>query len=248
MPIPLKSVKDRWEKLYLSREIQAHLSSNTLTDILRDAGSDMAAQMDLFQSLITESRKLAFDLSSIFSRSENINMVAKGHNADHIYLPQVNMALAFDLDQYRPVFLKPLEGSVRDVKSLRNALGLIHFDAILVLDTGFSSQDLAEIIRSDMKFVMPLRRSQEIIYYSMDLGSSFVYRDRGIRSGFLSRNGFRIYMFQDQMLMAEESSTFIKMIAEGRRKQNEFQSEYMKFGKISILSNVKDDPQIIYNL
>ena len=49
-------------------------------------------------------------------------MVAKGHNADHIYLQQVNMALAFDLDHYRPVFLKPLEGSVSDVKSLRNVL------------------------------------------------------------------------------------------------------------------------------
>jgi transposase len=247
-PVPLKSVKDRWEKLYASREIQAHLSSNTLTDILRDAGSDMAAQMDLFQSLITESRKLAFDLSSIFSRSVNINIAAKGHNADHIYLPQVNMALAFDLDQYRPVFLKPLEGSVRDVKSLRNVLNEIHFDGILVLDTGFSSQDLAEIMRSDMKFIMPLRRNQDIIDYSIDLGSSFVYRDRGIRSGFLNRNGFRIYMYLDRMLMAEESSTFIKMIAEGKRKQNEFQSEYMKFGKISILSNLKDDPQIIYNL
>ncbi len=42
-------------------------SIDTLTDILRDTGSEMAAQMDLFQSLITESRKLAFDLSSIFS-------------------------------------------------------------------------------------------------------------------------------------------------------------------------------------
>ncbi len=247
-PVPLKSVKDRWEKLYLSREIQAQLSSNTLTDILRDAGSDMAAQMDLFQSLITESRKLAFDLSSIFSRSENINMVAKGHNADHIYMPQVNTALAFDLDQYRPVFLKPLEGSVRDVKSLRNVLDEIHFDGILVLDTGFSSQDLAEIMRSDMKFIMPLRRNQDIIDYSMDLRSSFVYRDRGIISGFLNRNGFRIYMYLDKKLMAEESPTFIKLIAEGKRKQNEFQSEYMKFGKISILSNVKDDPETIYSL
>ncbi len=78
-PVPLKSVKDWWEKLYVSREIQAHLSSNTLTDILRDTGSDMGAQMDLFQSLITESRKFAFDLSSIFSRSENLNVAAKGH-------------------------------------------------------------------------------------------------------------------------------------------------------------------------
>ena len=247
-PVPLKSVKDRWKKIYASREIHAHLSSNTLTDILRDTGSDMAARMDLFQSFITESRKLAFDLSSIFSRSENINMVAKGHNADHIYLPQVSMALAFDLDRYGQVFLELLEGSVGDVKSLRNILDEIHFDGILVLATGFSSQDLAEIMRSDMKFIMPHRRNQEMIDYSMDLGSSFVYRDRGIRPGFLNRNGFRIYMFQDHMLMAGESSTFIWMIAEGRRKQKEFQSEYMKFGKISILSNLKDDPRTIYNL
>ena len=247
-PVPLKSVKDRWEKLYASREIEAHLSPNTLTDILRDAGSDMGAQMDLFQSLITESKKLAFDLSSIFSRSENLNIAAKGHNADHIYLPQVNMALAFDLDQYRPVFLKPLEGSVRDVKSLRNALGEIHFDGILVLDTGFSSQDLAEIMRMDMRFIMPLRRNQDLIDYNMGLNSSFFYRDRGIRSGFLNRNGLRIYMFQDQMLMAEESSTFIKMISEKKRTQKEFDSESIRFGKISILTSVKDDPETIYNL
>ena len=37
-PVPLNSVKDRWEKLCASRDIHAHLSSNTLTDILRDAG------------------------------------------------------------------------------------------------------------------------------------------------------------------------------------------------------------------
>ncbi|QRF76063.1 Transposase [Thermoplasmatales archaeon] len=247
-PVPLKSVKDRWEKLYVSREMEAHLSPNTLTGILRDTGSDEGAQMDLFQSLITESKKLAFDLSSIFSRSENLNMAAKGHNADHIYLPQINMALAFDLDQYRPVFLKSLEGSVRDVKSLRKVLEEIQFDGILVLDTGFSSQDLAEIMSSEMKFIMPLRRNQEMIDYTMEMRSSFVYRDRGIRSGFLNRDSYRIYMFQDQMLMAEESSTFIKMIAEKKRTQKEFDSESIRFGKISILSNVRDDPETIYNL
>ena len=86
------------------------------------------------------------------------------------------------------------------------------------------------------------------IYLRLDLRPSFVYRDRVIRSGFQNRNGFRIYMYLDKMLMAEESSTFIKMIAEGRRKQKEFQSEYMKFRKISILSNLKDDHLTIYNL
>ena len=48
--------------------------------------------------------------------------------------------------------------------------------------------------------------------------------------------------------MAEESSTFIGMIAEGKRAQKEFDAESTKFGKISILSNVKDDPRRIYNL
>jgi hypothetical protein len=245
--VPLKSVKDRWDKLHISREIEAHLSPNTLTEILRETGSDMGAQMDFFQSLITESRKLAFDLSSIFSRSENINIAARGHNADHVYLPQINMAMAFDLDQYRPVFLKPIEGSVRDVKSLRKLLEEIDFHGILVLDTGFSSQDLAEIMRTDMRFIMPLRRNQKMIDYGMEMNSSFVYRDRGIRSGFMNRNGLRIYMFQDQMLMAEESSTFIRIIAEGRRTQKEFSIESRKFGKISILSNVMDDPETIYS-
>ena len=59
-------------------------------------------------------------------------MVAKSHKADHIYLPQMNMALAFDLDQYRPAFLKPLDGSVRDVKSLRNVLNKIYRIFIIV--------------------------------------------------------------------------------------------------------------------
>ena len=112
----------------------------------------------------------------------------------------------------------------------------------------FSSRDLADLMRSRMKFVMPLRRNQEIIDYGMPLGSSFVYRDRGIRCGFLNRDGFRIYMFQDQMLMAEESSTFIKLISERKRKQDEFDSESRRFGKISILSNMRDDPESIYSL
>lgn len=77
---------------------------------------------------------------------------------DHIYLAQINMELAFDLEQYRPVFLQRLEESVRDVKSIRKVLEEIHFDGILALDTGFTSQDLAEIMTSEMKFIMPLRR------------------------------------------------------------------------------------------
>jgi hypothetical protein len=48
------------------------------------------------------------------------------------------MALIFYLDRYRPVFLRPLDGSVRDVKSLRKVLEEVDFNGILVLGGGFS--------------------------------------------------------------------------------------------------------------
>lgn len=78
------------------RLMNPYLSPNTLTDLLRDTGSDLSGHYDFFHDMINGSEKLAFDLSSIFSRSENINMAQKGHNAGHVYLPQINMALVFD--------------------------------------------------------------------------------------------------------------------------------------------------------
>ncbi|MHB1440704.1 MAG: hypothetical protein ACYCSO_06540 [Cuniculiplasma sp.] len=48
--------------------------------------------------------------------------------------------------------------------------------------------------------------------------------------------------------MAKESSTFIRMIGKKKRKQRDFDLEFQKFGKIFILSNIRDDPETIYNL
>ena len=53
-------------------------------------------------------------------------------------------------------------------------------------------------------------------------------------------------MYQDQSLVAKESSTFIKLISEGKRKQSQFRAASKRFGKISILSNIRDDPVSIY--
>jgi hypothetical protein len=46
---------------------------------------------------------------------------------------------------------------------------------------------------------------------------------RGILCGFTNNDGYRIYMFQHQSLMAEESSNFISMISEGKRRQSEYE-------------------------
>ncbi|MEM3861554.1 MAG: hypothetical protein QW203_03605, partial [Thermoplasmatales archaeon] len=59
-----------------------HSYPNLLTDLLRNTESNMSGQYDFFQMVMDGSKRLSFDLSSIFSRSEKINMAWNRHNAD----------------------------------------------------------------------------------------------------------------------------------------------------------------------
>ena len=249
--VPLKCVKDRWEKLHLSTIIDAHLSQNTLTGVLRELGRDYASQKALFDLLMSGSRKLVFDLSSIFSYSENLVYAEKGYNADHLYLPQVNFVLFYSLDRRLPVYMKPIPGSVRDIKALRNVVDEVGSNGVtLVLDRGFASYDLAALLLDmRMSFVMPLRRNFLAIDYRDKMEGSFVYHERGILYS-RKRYGKKcfIYLFEDVRLSAEEASTFIALISERKRTQKGFEREKVKFGKIAILSNIDDKPKEVYLL
>ncbi len=80
---PLKLIKSRWEKLHASRQIDASLSPNTLSEKIRIIGSVHDAKYRFFRSLINRDDSLLFDLSSIFSRSQNVNLTEKGYNHEH---------------------------------------------------------------------------------------------------------------------------------------------------------------------
>ena len=71
-PTPIKMIKTRWEKLHISKEFEASLSPNILSEKLRVIGSDWYSQRKFFEYLIIDSKKLIFDLSTIFSYSENL--------------------------------------------------------------------------------------------------------------------------------------------------------------------------------
>ena len=88
-PTPLKLIKSKWEKLYLSREIEVSLSPNIISEKLRYIGSDWSAQREFFGYLLRGSKYLLFDLSSIVSYSENLKLAEKGYNAEHLYLKQI---------------------------------------------------------------------------------------------------------------------------------------------------------------
>ena len=167
-PVHMKYLGSAWEKLYISQEIDASLSPSTLSEIMRSIGKGWASQRSFFRNLIRRGDKILFDLSSIFSRSENIRLAEKGYNRHRIRLQQINFAMAFSHDSGMPCVLKPLPGSLRDVKSLQHFIG--EFDlsgSTLILDRGFFSLGNVEnFLRNGISFIQPLKRGSSIIDYT----------------------------------------------------------------------------------
>ena len=249
--VPIKYVKDAWEKLHASTVIEAHLSPNTVAERLRAVGADLEAQRRFFLGLMGGSGVYYYDLSSIFSRSANLNLAEKGYNGDHIYLDQVNFALLFSREAGTPVMLKSMPGSIRDVKTLRSVLEEYPLSScILVLDRGFASADsVEEMARLGVGFVQPLRRNSSLIDYGVAPSRLFVYRDRGIkyaetRPGGVGE-GVRLILYEDVLMRGEEHSNLIRLRV-GRRGDVEIDER--RLGKVAILTNLDLEGEEVYGL
>lgn len=254
---PMKYMDAGWDKLYLSQEIDASMSPSILSSALKSIGKDWESQRSFFRSLMKKGDTILFDLSSIFSNGENVLLAEKGYNRHHVNLRQINFAMAFSRKEFIPTVLKPLPGSVRDVKSISSFLK--EFDvqnSILVLDRGFFSfHNIEYFLNNNIDFVQPLWRDSKIIDYSLKTESTFKYRDRGIRHTKINitermkkwistdREVF-LYLYEDVKLRGEEESNLITMMSNGRIKRY----DETRLGKVSILSNLDVDGETLYGI
>lgn len=246
-PRPVRYMKSAWEKLYASTQIDASLSENTISEKLRIIGSDVVAQTQFFQSLTTNGDKVLFDLSSIFSRSENINLAEKGHNPKHLHLDQINFALVFSGKRHKPVILEVLPGSVRDYKAFDTIMERYDIrECIIIADRGLASYDMPK--KKGLFLVVAIKRNFKVMDFDMNLDRSFIYNKRGMLSGMKDLGGKFLYIYEDTSLRAEEETNIIRKIEEGELKQSDLTEERNKLGKFAILSNLRSDPKEIYEL
>ncbi len=194
-PKPIRYMKSAWEKLYVSTRIDASLSENTISEKLRMIGSDVVAQTRFFQSLTTSGDRILFDLSSIFSQSENINLAEKGHNPEHIHLDQINFAPVFSGKRHKPVILEILPGSVRDYKAFDSILERYDIKkCIIIADRGLASYDMPR--KKGIYLIVAIRRDFSIVDFDMDLDRSFISRNRGINAGMKDLGDKILYMYE----------------------------------------------------
>lgn len=247
---PLRLMKSRWEKYYISREIKASLSAQMASEKLRKIGADIGGQIEFYKRLIDKSQKLIFDLSCLYSQSVNINLVEKGYNNDKIRIGQINFLMIYSIDKGVPVMMKAMPGSIRELKSLKNIIDEIGIkDCILVLDRGYGSNYLSELIEEkEAKYVVCLQRGFKVIDYDMKMEGAFIYRGRGIRWGKKRIGKNFVYLYEDVKLKSEEETEYIKEISEGKKEMSKYEEEKKKFGKFALLSNINRSGEEVYKI
>ena len=245
-PVPIKLMKAKWEKLHASTEMDAHLSPNTVSSTLKIIGSDYDSQRKLFTKLLSGSRYLVFDLSSIFTRSENIRLAEKGHNPKHLHIRQINMAMLFSHERRMPAVLKPVPGSVRDPKVFRSLAKEYPLKKLIVIADRGSSPGTVKA--SGAGYIIPLKSNSTLIDYSLVVEKSFSFNGRGINASRKKTGEGFLYMFEDTMLRYEQESSFISRITEGKEKQSHLMRRRGEFGKIPVLSNLDLDPEELYKM
>jgi len=188
-----------------------------------------------------------FDLSSIFSRSESINLAEKGHNPKHLHIDQINFALVFSGKRHRPVILGIIPGSVRDYKAFDSIMARYDIkECIIVADRGLASYEMPK--EKGVYLVVAIRGNFSIEDFDMKLDRSFIFRDRGINAGMKDLSDKILYMYEDTSLRAEEETNRIEKIEAGEAKQEDLAKERNRLGRFAILGNMRSDPREIYEL
>lgn len=250
-PKPMRLLKSRWEKLYLSREFPARLSAKNLALVLRETGKGVGWWYEFFRGLAGEGDLLLYDLTSIFTYSKSIRLAEKGYNSERLYLDQVGLVLAFSVEKTLPVGVEVYWGSLKDIATLKDFLRRLKYVKVgLVLDRGFWSEKLLrELRREGISFLAPLRKDSRLL----DLRwarwrKPFTYRGRVVRwARKRTELGF-LYLFEDPRLRGEEEAALLRRVGEGKLSKEEFEEKRRVAGVIGLLSDLDMKGKEVYDL
>lgn len=249
-PQPLRLHADRWEQLYLSQEHDIRMGRNHLSKVLRSVGQGKGWWHEFFQTLHAE-EFLLYDLSTVFSYSQNIKRAEKGYNPEKKHLPQLGVILAFSTETSLPTGVDVFWGSMRDITTFKEFLFLLEpRDLGFIVDRGLFSQDLIEQFRDrDVNYVVPLRKNSSLIDLRwLHWQDPFIYRDRGIQWARRHTDLGTLYLFDDPLVGGEQEQALLRKQAQGRISREEYEQEKEQAGIIPLLTDLEEPGEVIYDL
>lgn len=140
-----------------------HLDSQRISTLLEKIGNKNI-NYELSQHIIpllSSKHTIFYDITSISSFSEKLQMLEWGYNRDGYDLEQVNLSAMVDKTEGIPISYELYPGSISDVKTIQNTMKrLLKIgikDYTLVLDRGFySNTNIEDLINSKENFIIAL--------------------------------------------------------------------------------------------
>lgn len=251
-PLPLKSMQHLYGKTYLSKLFRnASMSPKSLSKLLHYAG-DFTPRNNMMKKMAKKGKYIIIDLTALFSYSQNITLLEKGYNKDHLNLPQINMLLLFSSDQKLLTYARLLPGSVRDVTTIKNTVKIAGAkNCFFIADQGFYSDENVRMLgKEEISYVIPLKRNSTIIPKQFDenFEGIFVYNERPIIFWKREIEENFLYIYENKALKQEEEANYLLAVEQGTKTMEMYYYEKHKFGKLYILSDVDYEPNVIYNL
>jgi len=158
-----------WAELTYFKDTK-YLNSQDISRLMKKIGS-LDKQRQEFSSLWVKKHKtttaIVFDITSLSSYSEFIELLEWGYNRDSEKLPQINLGVIFDQNKNLPLHYQIYPGSISDVSTLKNILNYLYLykfqDVLFILDRGFySALNLEEMSENGIKFILPMPFSVKV--------------------------------------------------------------------------------------
>jgi transposase len=244
-PLPIKSVRYLYLKTYLSRIMDESMTPSSISGMLSSLPMD--STFDVMRRMTERGEYALMDSTAIFSRSSNISILDLGHNSKDIHLPQINVMMLFSVSREEPTFMRVIPGSIRDVTALVATMEMAGVErCVVILDKGFYSLDNIKRLKSrHLSFIMPLRRNSSLIPDAEEFMGVFSYEGRPIKY-WLSVGG--VFTYEDPVLRMEEERDYLHRVEQGKSSKKSYAEDSKSFGRIHLLSDLKDSPESIYVL
>lgn len=142
--------------------------SQRISELLKKIGDDLESRILFFQEWIKLQKpvkSIYFDITSISTYSESLDLAEWGYNRDKDKLPQINLGMVYGRESKLPLYYTIYQGSIPDVKTLKN---IIKYNkeygiqkTMFIMDRGFYSKKNIEKLK-DQEMIIPLTFSTKL--------------------------------------------------------------------------------------
>ena len=148
--------------------------------------------------------------------------------------PQINAKMLFSATRREvPVIAKPTD------------MAIIKKYVIVANIEFFPEVNVNKLTKKGLNYIISMRMDSPLIPKPDHFNGVFMYEGKPLR--YWKREN-DVYMFEDPVLKSEEEKDFLVRIGENKRNRKQYDENEINFGKLYLLSDLKDEPERIYRL